>query len=117
MKPIIDYDDFAKLEIRMGMVVEAAMAKGSTKLIRQVVDFGPELGKRVIFSGILAWYTPETLVGKQLPYLINLAPRPMMGEESQGMLLAVAPRDGEGSEPSCVLLVPDTTVAAGTDVI
>ena len=55
MKDQITIDDFGKLEIRIGTVVEASVPEGSKKLIRQVVDFGEEVGKRVIFSGILEW--------------------------------------------------------------
>ena len=90
MKPIIKFEDFLKVEILVGEVVEATVPEGSKKLIRQVVDFGSEIGKRVVFSGILEWYKPEDLVGKKLPYVVNLEPRKMLGEESQGMLLAAA---------------------------
>lgn len=107
MKDQITIDDFAKIDIRIGKVVEARQAEGSEKLIRQVVDFGEEVGTRVIFSGILAWYKPEDLVGKQMPYVINLAPRKMMGEESQGMLVAAGNEDA-------ILLHPDKEVVPGT---
>ncbi len=116
MKPTIQFADFAKVEIRIGRVVEASIPKGSRKLIRQVVDFGEEIGRRVIFSGIQAFYRPEGLLGKQLPYLINLEPRPMMREESQGMLLAAAPVS-EVEAHRCVLLLPDTEVVNGTEVM
>ena len=106
MKDQITIDDFVKLEIRIGKVVEATVPEGSKKLIRQVVDFGEEVGKRIIFSGILEWYQPEDLVGKQMPYVINLEPRKMMGEESQGMLVAA------GGE-TAVLLHPDKEVESG----
>jgi tRNA-binding protein len=80
-------DDFAKLELRVGEVIEATEVEGSEKLIKQVVDFG-ELGQRQILSGIKKWYKPEQLVGKQFIYIFNLEPRMMMGLESAGMLLA-----------------------------
>src|SRR3990172_3119425 len=92
---MITIDDFKKLDIRIGKVLEASEVVGSEKLIRCVVDFG-ELGTRVIFSGIKKWYKPEELVGKLLPYIVNLEPRKMpsyvktsegkfVQEESQGM--------------------------------
>jgi|SRR3972149_7847590 len=119
MKDQITIDDFGKLEIRIGTVVEASVPEGSKKLIRQVVDFGEEVGKRVIFSGILEWYQPEDLVGKQMPYVVNLEPRKMpafgkpsegkMGEESQGMLVAA------GGERA-VLVCPVGEVEPGTEV-
>lgn len=116
MKPTITIDDFAKLEIRIGKVVEASIPEGSNKLIRQVVDFGEEIGRRVIFSGIQSFYAIEDLIGKQLPYLINLEPRAMMSEQSQGMLLAAAPETDEGAH-GCVLLSPITPVVNGTPII
>lgn len=80
-------DDFVKLEIRVGTVLEAEEVIGSDKLIKQIVDFGLE--KRQILSGIRKWYKPEQLVGNQFVYVTNLEPRIMMGLESQGMILCV----------------------------
>ncbi len=84
---MISIDDFAKVELRIGTVLEAEEVPGSDKLVKQIVDFG-ELGKRQILSGIKQWYKPAQLVGKQFVYVTNLEPRMMMGLESQGMLLA-----------------------------
>ena len=110
----INIDDFQKLDIRIGKVIEASEVGGSEKLIRCVVDFGPELGQRTIFSGIKKWYKPEDLVGKLLPYIVNLEPRKMFGEESQGMLLAAV---SEEEEKTVVLMSPLRDVATGTKVI
>lgn len=96
-------DEFSKLEARIGVVISAEAVEGSEKLIRLMLDFGEE-APRQILSGIHAWYEPETLVGKQLLFVVNLAPRKMMGLESQGMLMAV---DGQDGAP--VFLVPDTS--------
>lgn len=113
----ITIQDFQKIDIRIGKVLEATEVEGSTKLIRQVVDFGDEIGKRIIFSGIKKWYKPEDLVGKLLPYIVNLEPRKMPGgEESQGMLMATAPKDENGNE-SASLFEVDKSVAPGTKVI
>lgn len=87
MKPDISYDDFAKLDIRVGQVVSADLPEWSTKLIRYVMDFGPEIGKRTLFSGIRAWYKPEDLVGKKYPAIINMTPKKMGDEVSQGMMI------------------------------
>jgi methionine--tRNA ligase beta chain len=95
MKPIITYNDFAKLDFRVGTVIECTEKEGSDKLLRLTVDFGEE-GKRIIFSGIKKWYTPDDLKDKQFVFLINLEPRKMMDEESQGMLIAA---NGEKPEP------------------
>lgn len=89
----ISYDDFAKLEIRIGTVTAAEMVPDADKLIKCTVDFG-ELGQRTIVSGIALWKKPEELVGRQLPYIVNLAPRVLRGVESQGMLLAASDEFG-----------------------
>lgn len=94
-------DEFAKLEARIGVVISAEAVDGSEKLIRLMLDFG-EAQPRQILSGIRAWYEPETLVGKRLLFVVNLAPRKMMGLESQGMLMAV-----DGADGSPVFLIPD----------
>ena len=97
MKPIIQYDDFAKLDLRVGEVLNCVAKEGSEKLLRLTVDFGKE-GTRNILSGIAQWYKPEELIGKQFIFVLNLAPRRMMGEDSEGMILAA---DGEhGPEPA-----------------
>jgi methionyl-tRNA synthetase len=107
-KPEIQYEDFAKLDIRMGTVIAAEEVPETDKLIKCTVDFG-ELGERTIVSGIKAWKKPENLVGKQLPYIVNLAPRMLKGIESQGMLLAGSPE-----VQGLVLLHPEFEVAPGT---
>lgn len=127
MKPTIPFADFAKVEIRVGEVLEATVPEGSKKLIRQRVNFGEEIGERVIFSGIKQWYEAEALVGKKLPYVINIPERvmpfskqneagEMVPEKSQGMLLAVVAHDEEG-EQKAVLLQPENSVLAGDQVL
>ena len=87
MKPIITIDDFAKLDLRVGTVIKCEDKEDSDKLLRLTVDFGEE-GTRNILSGIKQWYKPEEIQGKQFVFVFNLAPRKMMGEESEGMILA-----------------------------
>lgn len=87
MKPIINIEDFAKLDLRVGTVIECVKKEGAEKLLRLTVNFGEE-GQRNILSGIAPWYKPEELIGKQFIFIINLEPRKLMGEESQGMILA-----------------------------
>lgn len=103
----ITYEDFAKLDIRIGTVRAAELVPETDKLIKCTVDFG-EAGMRTIVSGIAEWKKPEDLVGRQLPYVFNLAPRMLRGVESQGML--VAGSDSEG----LALLVPERPVEPGT---
>ena len=106
MEPQITYDDFAKLEIRIGTIKAAELVPDTDKLIKCTIDFG-ELGERTIVSGIAQFKTPESLVGKQCPYIVNLAPRVLRGIESQGMLLAAS--SGEG----IALLHPEVPIAPG----
>lgn len=84
---MISFDDFSKVELVVGTILEAEEVPGSEKLIKQIVDFG-DLGKKQILSGIKKWYKPESLVGKQFVYVFNLEPRMMMGLASEGMILA-----------------------------
>lgn len=84
---MITIEDFLKVELRVGTVLEAEEVPGSERLIKQIVDFG-ELGTRQILSGIKQWYKPSQLVGKQFIYVVNLEPRKMMGLDSEGMILA-----------------------------
>lgn len=91
----ISIEDFAKVEMRVGKVVETTNKEGSEKLIRLVVDFGSE--KRIIFTGVRGFgYTPDDFLNKQFFFITNLVPRKMMDEESQGMILAVDPSAGSG---------------------
>ena len=87
IKTTITYPDFEKLDLRVGTVIEAGLPDWSTKLIRYSVDFGTNIGKKIIFSGIRKWYTPDDLIGKQYIFVINLAPKKMGDEESQGMMI------------------------------
>lgn len=101
-KPIyLTIEEFSKLEARIGVVLSAEAVEGSEKLIRFMLDFGEDKPRQIL-SGIKKWYEPETLVGKKMLFVVNLAPRQMMGLESQGMLMAV---DGVDGEP--VFLIPD----------
>lgn len=106
MKPTITIDDFAKLDLRVGTVINCEEKEGSEKLLRLTVDFGEE-GTRNILSGIKQWYKPEDIKGKQFVFVFNLAPRKMMGEESQGMILAA---DGEKPVP----VKPESEVPPGS---
>jgi methionine--tRNA ligase beta chain len=91
---MITIDDFAKVEMRVGLVTEAINKEGSEKLIRLTVDFGSET--RIIFTGVRGFgYTPEDFVNKKFLFVTNLEYRKMMDEESQGMILAVDSPEGK----------------------
>ncbi len=83
----ITFDDFLKVDIRVGEIKSAEPVPKSDKLLRLTVDLGP-LGQRTILAGIARSHKPELLPGKRVAVVVNLAPRKMMGIESHGMLLA-----------------------------
>ena len=99
-KPLIEYDDFAKMELRVGEVIACEEVPNSKKLLKETVKIGNEV--RTILSGIKKWYKPEDMVGKKVMVICNLAPRKIAGFESQGMLLCAESADGEIS-----LMTPD----------
>jgi len=108
---IIGIDDFAKLDLRIGKVITCEFVEGSDKLLRFELDAGP-LGKRQIFSGIRAAYgEPEKLVGRNVVFIANLAPRKMRFGLSEGMILSA----GDGGS-DLFLLDADSGVAAGATV-
>lgn len=86
MKSTISYEDFAKLDLRVGEVKVAAPIPESTKLIKLSVNFGED--NRTIFAGLAGYFLPEYFQGKRFIFVYNLASRAMMGGESQGMILA-----------------------------
>jgi methionine--tRNA ligase beta chain len=104
----IIFDDFKKLDIRIGKVISAEKIENSDKLLKLQVDFGEQ--KLQIVSGIAEFYTPDSLVGKEFPFVINLEPRILWGVESQGMIMAAS------SDGKAVLLCPDREVLPGTIV-
>ncbi len=101
----IAYDDFSKVALRVAKVIAAVRVEGSEKLLKLRVSLGEE--ERQIVAGIGKNYSPEEMVGRQIVIIANLAPRTLMGLESQGMLLAA-----EGP----VLLRPDLEVEPGSEI-
>lgn len=107
-KQEISFDQFTQLDIRIAKIVSVEEIEGADRLYKVTLDVG-ELGERTVAAGIKAWYAPEELVGKLVPYLTNLAPRKLRGVLSQGMILAA------GGERA-FLLHPEQEVAPGTIV-
>ncbi len=104
----ISYEEFSKLEIRIGTIVSVAPVEGADRLLQLKVDVGEETPRQII-SGIREFFVdPQVLVGRQCPFLLNLEPRMIRGLESQGMILA----GGEGE--TFTLLHPATAVPQGT---
>lgn len=105
----LDFADFAKVSLRVARIIEAERIEGSEKLMRLQVTVGEE--QRQVVAGIAKSYTPETLIGRQVVLVANLKPARLMGNESQGMLLAADDTDG-----SPILLQPDRESPDGTTV-
>lgn len=106
---MVTIDDFVKLDIRIIKVLEAVRMEGSEKLLKLKVDIGGET--KQILSGIGKSYQPEDIVDKNLVAIVNLEARKMMGEESEGMILAT----GDDLE-NITLIIPDKEVSAGSKI-
>jgi methionyl-tRNA synthetase len=105
----ISIDEFSKVKVQVGTVQSAERVPETDKLLRLMIDFGEASGPRQIVSGIAAYVPePSALIGRQLAFVTNLAPRTIRGLESNGMLFAV----GEGD--SFAFLTPDRPVPPGT---
>jgi tRNA-binding protein len=105
----ITYDDFARVDIRVGTVLEAAPLEGLRKpALRLVIDFGPELGTRKSSAQLTVHYTPQSLIGRQVAAVVNFPPR-QIGKFMSEVLTLGFP-DGNGS---VVLVVPDQKVPDG----
>lgn len=105
----IEYADFSKVSLRVARIIEAEPVEGSEKLMKLQVTIGDE--QRQILAGIKKKYSPEQLIGRQIVVVANLKPAKLMGQESQGMLLAADDADG-----SPILLQPDTEAPEGANV-
>jgi methionine--tRNA ligase beta chain len=105
----INFEDFKKIDIRIGKIISVEKVENSDKLLKLVVEFGEGITRQII-AGIAQYYAPEALVGKECPFAYNLAPRVLAGLESQGMILC--PSDASGP----VLLHPDKEVHPGSKI-
>jgi methionine--tRNA ligase beta chain len=105
---MVTFDEFMRLEIKIGTVISASRVAGTERLIQLELDCGAET--RQVVAGLAPAYMPEQLVGKQMPVVVNLAPRKLHGVESRGMVLAV----DVGDRP--ILLTPADHVPPGSVV-
>ena len=105
---MIEFEDFKKVDLRIGKIVEATEVEKSNKLLNLKINIGEE--ERQILSGIAQFYKTEELVGKMVVVVVNLKPRMMMGMESQGMLLAADGEDGP------IILIPEKDTAPGAEI-
>jgi len=107
---MINYEDFAKLDIRIGTITNVEVVEGADRLLKLTVNLGEEEPRQII-SGIREYFTnPEDLVGRQCPFLANLEPRVIKGLESQGMILAALHED------QFALLNPHISLPPGTKI-
>jgi methionine--tRNA ligase beta chain len=105
----ISFEEFQKLDLRIGKILEANQVSGSRNLIRMLVDFGTE--KRQAVAGLLQWYKPQDLVGKKCAFILNLQRRKLMGVESQCMVFAA-----EDDKGNVVVLQPEKDIAEGSRI-
>lgn len=109
VKDEIVYDDFAKIDMRVGTIMQAEKVEKADKLLKLELDMGFE--KRTVVSGIALHFKPEDIVGKQVVVVCNLAPRKMRGIESNGMILMAEDADGK-----LIFVSPETVTGAGSEV-
>jgi methionine--tRNA ligase beta chain len=105
----ISFEEFQKLDLRIGKITEANQIPGSRNLIRLMVDFGTETRQAV--AGLVQWYQPQELLGKKCLFIVNLQKRKVMGVESQCMILAA-----EDAEGTVTVLQPEKDVAEGSKI-
>ena len=105
---MITFNDFQKLDIRIGTIIQAEKVPETDKLLKLTIDLGNE--KRTLVAGIAETYKPEELEGRQIPILANLEPKTFKGIESQGMILAI------DIEEKATLLNPDKKVPNGSKI-
>jgi len=100
----ISFEDFQKVDIRIGTVIEASVPAWSHWVIKLVVDFGLEIGKKTVFAGMMKFYKPEDFISKQFPFVVNIEPKKIgpEGDYSEAMLLAASVPAESGKEEGLV---------------
>jgi len=110
---IVSFDDWQKLDLRVGKIVEVEDIEGADKLYKLTLDVGNEIGKRIVCAGIKEFYSKKELKNKLCVVFVNLQPKKMRGVESQGMILAA---DREEEEGKVILLVPEKDIELGSKI-
>jgi methionyl-tRNA synthetase len=108
-KPHIEYDDFDKMDIRVGTILAAEKVAKTKKLLKLLIDTG--IDKRTVVSGIAEYYQPEDIIGQQVSILVNLAPKELKGIQSQGMILMAQEADG-----TLRFVVPQQITKPGSEI-
>jgi len=120
---MISFEEFKKVELKIGKILEAERVEGSEKLLKLMVDFGPVSAEasprqggdiRQVVSGIAKSYEPEKLIDKEFLFTTNLEPRSIMGLESQAMILATIKKGRKGDE--VILMKPVKKVKSGSEL-
>jgi methionyl-tRNA synthetase len=109
LKPEIVFDDFGKIDLRVGTIIDAKKVEKADKLLQLEVDLGSE--KRTILSGIAMHFDPAAIIGKQVVVVANLAPRTMRGVESKGMILMAEDANGK-----LYFVQPSEAIASGSTI-
>ena len=112
MQGIIQYEDFAKIDLRVAKIIKVEEIEGADKLYKLTVDLGKEFGKRTVCAGIKKYYSADDLKGKKIILVANLQPRMLRGIESQGMILASVNKE----ETKVVLISPEKDMEVGSKV-
>lgn len=107
----IEFEDFKKIELKVGKVLDVARVEGADKLYKLKVDVGEDEPRQIV-SGIVPYYTEEELKGKLIVVCTNLKPAKFRGEESNGMLLAA----GSADNSVCILLSPEKEIDPGSSI-
>jgi methionyl-tRNA synthetase len=108
-KDNIEYEDFAKMDIRIGTIIAAEKVAKTKKLLKLTIDTG--IDQRTVVSGIAEYFEPEKIIGQQVSILVNLAPKMLKGIESQGMILMAENADG-----ALVFVTPASKIKEGSEV-
>lgn len=109
---IINFQDWEKLDLRVGRIINIEEIEGADKLYKLKIDLGDEIGKRTICAGLKPYYKKEELEDKSIIIIVNLEPRKMRGIESQGMLLAAVNED----ESKVILISPEKNIDNGSRI-
>jgi len=112
----ITYADFTKIEFRVGEIIEAKNVEKSEKLIRLIVNFGEELGQKIVYSGIRQWYSPTDLLNKKTIFIVNMIPKKIMGEDSEAMIFAASANATASQKEQLSILILEKDLPIGTKV-
>jgi methionyl-tRNA synthetase len=112
MEGIINFNEWEKLDLRVGQIKAIEDIEGADKLYKLTVDLGKELGKRTVCAGIKNHYSKDELKNKKIILFVNLMPRKLKGIESQGMVLAAVNKD----EKKVILLAPEKDIEVGSKI-